>query len=94
VLEFTEPLDASSTVPESVAVQVWSLKRSANYGSKHFDERELAVQSVKLSDDGKRVELSIPDIAPAWSMEIRYQFRTATGQPATGVIHNTIHNLR
>ena len=35
----------------------WSLKRTANYGSQHYDEKPLAIRSTKLSADGKTLTL-------------------------------------
>jgi hypothetical protein len=93
-LEFTDPLDAAAARdPENYAVRAWDLKRTKNYGSKHYNEREWAVTKADISNDGKSVFLTIPDIAPTWGMEIRYFLKTADGQPLEGMIHNTIHNL-
>ncbi len=93
-LAFSDPLQAAAASDaKNFRVKVWSLKRSANYGSKHYDEHEIDVASARLLDDGQTVELMIPDIAPTWSMEIRYSLRGADGRPFDGVIHNTIHSL-
>ena len=93
-LTFSDPLQAAAASdPKSFRVKVWSLKRSANYGSKHYDEHELNVASARLLGDSRTVELTIPEIAPTWSMEIRYSLRGADGRPFDGVIHNTIHSL-
>ncbi|MHC4879686.1 MAG: DUF6797 domain-containing protein [Planctomycetota bacterium] len=94
-LTFSDPLQAeSAAAAKNYRVKVWSLKRSANYGSKHYDEHEIDVAAARLLDDGQTVELAIPDIAPTWSMEIRYSLRGANGRPFDGVIHNTIHALQ
>jgi putative heme-binding domain-containing protein len=91
---FTDKLDAASARdPKNYSVKTWSLKRTAGYGSKHYNERSLKVTSVKLSEDGKQVFLQIPDIAPTWCMEIKYEVQSAAGKPIRGRIHNTIHKL-
>jgi hypothetical protein len=42
-LTFSGPLDPKSAGnPRNYAVQTWSLKRSAAYGSKHYDEKPAA----------------------------------------------------
>lgn len=95
-LKFTGELAADSvTDPQqkSFAIKTWSLKRTAEYGSKHYDERQLTVESAKLASDRRTVELQIPDIAPTWCMEIRYSLRSASGSVVNGVLHNTIHAL-
>ena len=93
-LVFPEPIDPKSIDSERIEIQTWSLKRTEKYGSKHYDEKSLKVQSTRLSEDGKTVSIPIDQLSPTWSMEIKFNFRTVSGQSATGVIHNTIHHLR
>lgn len=92
-LTFTESLDAASLDPKNILIKTWSLKRTAGYGSKHYDEKSLAVQSAVLASDGKTVTLNIPELKPTWCMEINYALKSADGKPVQGVIHNTIHTL-
>ena len=79
--------------PGSYRVKVWGLVRSASYGSKHIDEHAIEVAAAELSKDGRTVLLSIPEIAPTWSMEIRYELETRGGETFRGKIHSTIHKL-
>lgn len=79
--------------PKSYGVQTWSLKRSAGYGSKHYDEKRANVTSAKISADGKTVTLEIADVQPTWCMEIRYTLAGSDGVAVQGVVHNTIHRL-
>jgi len=93
-IAFSGPLDAANAAdPRNYAVQTWSLKRSAQYGSKHYDETALKVTGVRLADDGKTVTLEIADLKPTWGMEIKYSLKSAAGDAVSGVIHNTIHHL-
>lgn len=93
-LTFTEPLDsASATDPQNYVVKVWSLKRSADYGSKHINEHPLQITRATLTADKKSVALTIPDLAPTMGMEIKCNLRGADGAPFTRTLHNTIHNL-
>ena len=92
-LTFTEPLDATSINAESIHVKTWSLQRTANYGSKHFDEAPLLVKSASLSEDGKTLIISSDHLKPTWCMEIKYSLKAADGHPVDGTIHNTIHEL-
>ncbi len=93
-ITFTGALDRSTaTDPSSYSVRVWGLKRSANYGSEHVNERPLAVRSAKLSGDGRTVLVSIPNLAPTWCMAITYVIKSAQGLEVKGEIHNTIHGL-
>ena len=92
-LTFTEPVDVKAIKPDQFQIQTWSLKRTANYGSKHYDEKTLKVNSVMVSSDGQTVTVDVADLQPTWGMEIKYQLPFADGKTIEGVIHNTIHEL-
>ena len=92
-LSFAEPIEPDSIAPKNIALKTWALKRSKKYGSDHYDEKELTVSSTRLSADGKSVHIVVDELGPTWCMEIKFAFRTTAGQPAEGVIHNTIHAL-
>lgn len=92
-LTFTEPLDPATIAAGKVQIQTWLLKRTAQYGSKHYDEKRLVVRNATLSPDRKTVLLDVPDLRPTWCMEIKYEFGAADGGQVSGVIHNTIHEL-
>ena len=92
-LTFTESLDPKSISPDNIAVKVWGLKRTANYGSKHYDERPLKVTKASLQADGKSVDLDLEGLAPTWCMEVVYTFTGVDGKTFTGKLHNTIHEL-
>lgn len=89
----TDRVDPASVSPENVAVKVWSLKRTANYGSEHYGERRLEVASAKLDPDGKTLQLVLPGIQPTWGMEIKLSLKSSTGTAVNRTIHNTIHHL-
>ena len=93
-IEFTDPIDAASVTDlNQFAVKCWDLKRSADYGSPHLNERSLAVSAAKLSDDGKVLQLELPELAPTWCMSISYILQGRDGAPVKGLIHNTVHSL-
>jgi mono/diheme cytochrome c family protein len=70
--------------PEA-SMRVWSLKRSAKYGSGHYDERTLTIRAVTASADGRTLTLDIPELAPTDCYELKIGDR---------VLHGTIHALR
>jgi len=84
---------ASATDPENYTVRVWSLKRSANYGSKHIDERVLQVQGARLDDDGRTIVLEIPNLQPTMGLAVHWQIESAEGDDLSGELHGTIHVL-
>jgi hypothetical protein len=93
-LRFTAPVDADfAKQVDRYAIQTWSLRRTKNYGSKHFDEKKLKVSSVEVSEDRQTVFLKIDDVQPTWSMEIVYSLKGSDGKTFSGTIHNTIHEL-
>jgi hypothetical protein len=92
-LTFTEPLDAASLDVKNLQIKTWSLKRTADYGSKQYDEKPLPLTNLMLSKDGKKLSIGSADLKPTWCMEIKYSLRSAHGTPVTGTIHNTIHAL-
>ena len=93
-LRFGAALDPETAAdPESYGVDVWSLRRSKNYGSRHVDERSLNVTSASLQPDGRTVRLIVEDLQPTMCMEINVDVDTAAGAPLRAVIHGTIHNL-
>ncbi len=77
---FSDPIE-----PRDCAMKVWLLKRTASYGSKHYDEHALTIREVKLSDDQRTVTFDIPDLAPTQCYELKIGDR---------VLHGTIHQLK
>jgi hypothetical protein len=94
-LTFSGPLDPrTASDPKNYAVRTWSLKRSEQYGSEHYGEKEAKVTGAKVSADGKTVTLEIEAMKPTWCMEIKYSIKGADRESVQGVVHNTIHRLR
>jgi len=88
---FTDPIDpATAADPSRYTIKTWSLKRTADYGSKHYDEKPLAVKAAALSADGRTVTLEVPKLEPTWSMEIACRLADAGGRPVERVIHNSV----
>lgn len=93
-MAFSDKLDRQSAEDvRNYAVKTWWLKRTAEYGSAHYDERPVQVTAAHLTADNKKVFLEMPVIAPTQCMEIKYFLRSLTSDPVEGVIHNTVHQL-
>jgi hypothetical protein len=93
-ITFTDPIDGvAATDIDRYQVTTWDLKRTKNYGSNHFNERQLAITSTQLSGDNKTIRLQIPELQPTWGMEIVCRLRTPEGDEVRRVIHNTVHTL-
>jgi hypothetical protein len=94
-LTFTDPLDSRAARDVSnYEIKIWDLKRTKNYGSKHYNERSLEIESVDVSNDRKSIFLNIPEITTTWSMEIKMDLQGENGEKVERVIHNTIHHLQ
>jgi hypothetical protein len=93
-ITFSGELDReASERAEAYTVKTWDIKRSARYGSNHYNEKQLRVTAASLSADGKTVTLDVPDIRPTWCMSVGYRIRGANGASVENTIHNTVHHL-
>ena len=94
-ITFSDTISGFDLLPvsEHFKVRSWALKRSANYGSKHYDEWEHEVTGVKISKDRRKLRLKIADMKTVWQMSIKYELKGANGEPIVGEIQNTIHTL-
>jgi putative heme-binding domain-containing protein len=93
-IRFSGPLDRKTgSDPARYTARTWSLKRSVEYGSKHYDEREARITKATVADDGRTIFLAIPILQPTWCMEITFAIRAEGGEPVEGAIDNTIHQL-
>ena len=93
-ITFTGRLDRKSAGnPSHYSARTWSLKRTVNYGSDHYNERRARITAATVSDDGRTIWLEIPDLQPTWCMEITYAIRAEGGEPVDGALDNTIHQL-
>ncbi|MDA0767272.1 MAG: c-type cytochrome [Verrucomicrobia bacterium] len=94
VVTFTDALEKESAEKaESWTVEAWNLKRTKDYGSKHFDQRGWKVEKAVLSADGRSVTLSVPELVPSWGMSISCAVRGAGGEEVKREIHNTVHTV-
>ena len=92
---FSDPLDASFVeAVDHYQVEIWDLKRTANYGSKHYNQRPLKIESVDLQRDDRTLMIEMPDIQPTWGMEIRCTLKgLGETEPVERIIHHSIHRL-
>ncbi|MFG0335820.1 MAG: hypothetical protein ACF8TS_20870, partial [Maioricimonas sp. JB049] len=86
--------EEAATNPENYTVEVWSLNRSSNYGSKHIDARLLDVTGARLENESRTIVLEIPDLEPTMGMAVRWQIESADGAEVSGELHGTIHVLQ
>jgi mono/diheme cytochrome c family protein len=90
-LTLSDKVDPASIKPGSFRIKAWDLKRTRNYGSKHFDEREWKVTEATITDN--KITLTIPDLEPTWGMSIDLKLLDKKGQPFQRLIHNSIFEL-
>ncbi|MEM7453769.1 MAG: DUF6797 domain-containing protein [Planctomycetota bacterium] len=93
-IQYSDPLDvATASDPANYRIETWHIKRSARYGSDHFDQQQLEVTDARVASDGMTVTLTVPDIEPTRCMEIVFTLKGEDGTDFSGKIHNTIHEL-
>jgi len=92
-ITLSDPVTRASVKSGIYSVKSWALKRSKNYGSKHYNTKGHKVSNPRLSKDGLELTLDIENMGPVWQMEIRYQVTGKDGAKVKRTIHNTIHHL-
>ena len=94
-ITFSDPLSPESAefLDTRFQVRSWALKRTKNYGSKHYDKKEHRVTGARLSNDRKTLSLDIDGMSPVWQMSINYLIKGANDEKVEGEIQNTIHHL-
>jgi len=78
---------------KNFGLRVWDLRRAANYGSPHLNERSLSVSAATLSEDHKTVTLTVPGLKPTWGLELWYSVVGADGRPVDGLYHGSIFKM-
>lgn len=92
-ITFSDPIEPSSVKPDAFTFEVWSLKRSAKYGSDHHNQHPLPVTSASLDKEGRVLTLTIPQLAPTQCYALNATFTAAGGKAVERNIHGTIHEL-
>jgi len=101
-LRFTAPLDREAAAdPDRWAVLRWNYLYSEKYGSPEFSVENpkkqgrdsVEVKSVKVSEDGHRVFLEIPDLKPVMQMLVRYRIRSAEGAAVSEEAYLTLNRV-
>ncbi|MDG2383879.1 MAG: c-type cytochrome [Pirellulaceae bacterium] len=93
-ITLADPVDRkTASNPANYSVTAWDLRRTPNYGSKHYNERGLKIKSVFVSEDGRTLILTLPELAPSWGMSIQYRLKGSNGRQFEGNIHNSIFEL-
>jgi hypothetical protein len=90
-LTLSDSVDTSSIKPESFRIKAWDLKRTRNYGSKHYNEREWEV--TKSSHNGSKLTLTIPELKPTWGMSIEMNLTGRDGKKFKRIIHNSVFEI-
>jgi hypothetical protein len=101
-LKFNFALDRAAAVnPANYHLEQWNYLWSSKYGSDQYSAEHpglkghdrLNITSVKLSDDGRQVLLTIPGIRPVHQVEMRLDLTAADGSPWKELAYLTINAL-
>jgi hypothetical protein len=100
---FAKPVDRElASNPARYAVDVWNYRWSQDYGSKDFSAADpaqegrdhLPVKAVTISDDAKRVFLSLERLAPVMQLRVQAGLKTADGLEIPLDYYGTVHQTR
>jgi hypothetical protein len=92
VLTLTDAIAPGKLSPTDFTLVSYHIERSASYGSKLENERELAVKNVALSADGKTITLDVPSLAPTRILYIQASLSTPEG-PVKRELYGSIYDL-
>ena len=90
---FSDPIDPASVKPDAFTFKVWHLKRSAEYGSNHYDEHALDIAAARLGSNGRTITIDIPTLEPTQCYELVIKARSSDGASIVRSLHGTIHAL-
>ncbi|MDL5512292.1 c-type cytochrome [Arenibacter sp. M-2] len=94
LIKFATRLDPKSAQNiDNYTVKTWDLKRSREYGSEHYNEKELYVKRITLLPDQQTINMEIPGIKATWQMEVNFKLNDHSGKEVKGTIQNTVYNL-
>ncbi|RME92724.1 MAG: glycosyl hydrolase, partial [Bacteroidetes bacterium] len=83
-IELTEALDERfGADPTAYEVQQWYYQPTADYGGPKLDQQDVAVRSVHISDDRKKIFLELPGLKEGYVVYIHlpYHWTSTNGQP-------------
>lgn len=92
-VRLSDPLDPEAIRPEAFALKVWSLKRTAGYGSDHHGEHALTIRAARLEADRRTLILDVPDLAPTHCYELKLRLAVPGGTTVERVLHGTVNHL-
>ncbi len=79
-ITMTEPANADQlSDPETYRVRQWYETPTEEYGGAKRELESIAVESVSVSQDGRSVELLMPDLRPGRVVHITLDLESATG---------------
>ncbi len=92
VLDFDTPIDQNiASDVSNFEVKTWQLLRSKKYGSDRLNQKVLKVTQSQV--EGKSLKLSIENLEKVDVITIDYKIKNTKGEPLTGSIQGTIHQL-
>ncbi|MEO7600322.1 MAG: c-type cytochrome, partial [Opitutus sp.] len=100
ILDFAQPVDPASLKVENVLVRAWNYHRGPEYGSGRYTlegppgTNALGVGQIVRSNNGKSVFIQLPHLPRVMQMELRHDFKLASGSAATGVVYFTVNQPR
>lgn len=102
-LTFADPLDAKLAAnPRRYGVEIWNYRWSKEYGSKDYriddpsreGRQSLKVTAATLSEDARKVVLTLDHLTPAMQVRVQAGLKSAAGADLPVDYYGTIHRVR
>jgi type 1 glutamine amidotransferase len=99
---FPEPVDRElASKPARYAVDVWNYRWSKDYGSEDYSAADptrqgrdtLKVTGATVSDDGRRVFVTVEGLTPVMQVRVQAGLRSADGAELPVDYYGTVHRL-
>ncbi len=86
---------------DSYSLEAWNYRYSEKYGSDDWRVSQpeqtghdtWKIDQARLFEDGKTVELAVPQIQPVMQFALKFNLETAQTKPVAGEMYGTVHRL-
>jgi len=95
-LTFTQPMDAGIADAGNYSFRHYYYEYHKTYGSDQFDVQSVQIKNIKVSQDKRKVSISLANLKPGYIYELKLNnIRSVSGEPlANSMICYTLNNLK
>lgn len=95
-LTFTQSMDAGIADAGNYSFRHYYYEYHKTYGSDQFDVQSVQIKNIKVSQDKRKVSISLANLKPGYIYELKLNnIRSVSGEPlANSIICYTLNNLK